>query len=226
MKNKNKIISLILSSLFTLSIFTPTVFASNSNINKEESVYIVSDANGNVNKKIVSVTLKGCKKGEKIEDKTNLKDIENLKGDETFDKKFSKVIWNSKGKDITYQGTSNKKLPVNIKLTYYLNGEKTSPKDIAKKSGKIKIRIDYDNVTFKNNAFMAVTGMVLDSSKISNIKVTNGKSVDEGENTVVMCYAFPGLNESLSLKEIDIPSYSEITFDAKDFTMDGTMSYF
>ena len=72
---------------------------------------------------------------------------------------------------------------------------------------------------------MAVTGMVLDSSKISNIKVTNGKSVDEGENTVVMCYAFPGLNESLSLKEIDIPSYSEITFDAKDFTMDGTMSY-
>lgn len=225
MKNKKKIISLILSSLFTLSIFTPTVFASNSNINKEESVYVISDANGNVNKKIVSVTLKGGKKGEKIEDKTNLKDIENLKGDETFDKKFSKVIWNSKGKDITYQGTSNKKLPVNIKLTYYLNGEKTSPKDIAKKSGKIKIRIDYDNVTFKNNAFMAVTGMVLDSSKISNIKVTNGKSVDEGENTVVMCYAFPGLNESLSLKEIDIPSYSEITFDAKDFTMDGTMSY-
>ena len=153
MKNKKKIISLILSSLFTLSIFTPTVFASNSNINKEESVYIVSDANGNVNKKIVSVTLKGGKKGEKIEDKTNLKDIENLKGDETFDKKFSKVIWNSKGKDITYQGTSNKKLPVNIKLTYYLNGEKTSPKDIANKSGKIKIRIDYDNVTFKNNAF-------------------------------------------------------------------------
>ena len=66
MKNKKKIISLILSSLFTLSIFTPTVFASNSNINKEESVYVISDANGNVNKKIVSVTLKGGKKGEKI----------------------------------------------------------------------------------------------------------------------------------------------------------------
>lgn len=225
MKNKKKVLSLILSSLFALSICTPSIFAKESNISKEESVYVISDADGNVNKEIVSVTLKGGKKGEKIEDKTNLNDIENLKGNETFDKKFSEVVWNSQGKDITYQGTSNKKLPVNIKMTYYLNGEKISAKDIAHKSGKIKLRIDYDNVTFENNAFMAVSGMILDSSKISNIKVTNGKSVDEGENTVVMCYAFPGLDESISVRGFDIPSYAEITFDAKDFTMDGTISY-
>ena len=61
MKNKKKVLSLILSSLFALSICTPSVFAKDSNVSKEESVYVISDADGNVNKKIVSVTLKGGK---------------------------------------------------------------------------------------------------------------------------------------------------------------------
>lgn len=225
MKNKNKIIAGALSSLLVISTFTPSIFAKSSKVTKEESVYVIADQNGNVNKKIVSDTLKNTKKGNKIEDKSNLRDIKNVKGKETFNKTFSKVIWNSEGKDITYQGTSNKKLPISVKLSYYLNGEKVSAEDIAHKSGKLKIRFDYKNTTFNNNPFMIVSGMIMDSKKISNVKVTNGKSVDEGDNTLIIGYGFPGMDESLSMKGVDIPSYFEVSADVKDFTFDGSMSY-
>ncbi|MCR2032645.1 hypothetical protein [Anaerofustis stercorihominis] len=225
MKNKNKIIAGALSSLLVISTFTPSIFAKSSKVTKEESVYVIADQNGNVNKKIVSDTLKNTKKGDKIEDKSNLRDIKNVKGKETFNKTFSKVIWNSEGKDITYQGTSNKKLPISVKLSYYLNGEKVSAEDIAHKSGKLKIRFDYKNTTFNNNPFMIVSGMIMDSKKISNVKVTNGKSVDEGDNTLIIGYGFPGMDESLSMKGVDIPSYFEVSADVKDFTFDGSMSY-
>lgn len=225
MKNKNKVIVVVLCAIFVFSSLTAPVFAQNENITKEESVYVISDANGNVNKKIVSSTLKNTRKGEKIEDKSNLKNVENIKGNEKFDKRLNKLVWTSQGKDITYQGISNKKLPVNIKLTYYLNGERISPANLAHKSGRLKIRIDYSNNTFDNNVFMAVTGMILDYDKVSNVKVTNGKSVEEGENILVVGYGFPGLDESLSMKGIDITNYTEIESDVKDFTMDGTMSY-
>ena len=225
MKNKNKIIAGALSSLLVISTFTPSIFAKSSKVTKEESVYVIADQNGNVNKKIVSDTLKNTKKGEKIEDKSNLSNIKNVKGKETFNKTFSKVIWNSEGKDITYQGTSNKKLPISVKLSYYLNGEKVSAEDIAHKSGKLKIRFDYKNTTFNNNPFMIVSGMIMDSKKISNVKVKNGKSVDEGDNTLIIGYGFPGMDESLSMKGVDIPSYFEVSADVKDFTFDGSMSY-
>lgn len=225
MKNKNKIIVGALSSLLVISAFTPSIFAKSSKVTKEESVYVIADQNGNINKKIVSDTLKNTNKGEKIEDKSSLSDIKNIKGNETFNKTFSKVVWNSEGKDITYQGTSNKKLPISVKLSYYLNGEKVSAEDIAHKSGKLKIRFDYKNTTFNNSPFMIVSGMIMDSKKVSNVKVTNGKAVDEGNNTLIMGYGFPGMDESLSMKGVDIPSYLEVSADVKDFTFDGSMSY-
>jgi len=225
MKNKNKIIAGALSSLLVISAFTPSIFAKSSKVTKEESVYIIADQNGNIDKQIISDTLKNTKKGEKIEDKSNLNDIKNIKGKEKFKKTFSKVVWNSEGKDITYQGTSNKKLPFSIKLTYYLNGKKVEAKDIAHKSGKLKIRFDYKNTTFNNSPFMIVSGMIMDSKKVSNIKVKNGKAVNEGDNTLIIGYGFPGMDESLSMKGVNIPSYFEVSADVNDFTFDGSMSY-
>lgn len=66
-----------------------------------------------------------------LEDASTLKDIENVKGDETFTQSGNKVTWQADGNDIFYQGTSESELPVTQKLTYYLDGKEVTPEELA-----------------------------------------------------------------------------------------------
>ena len=113
---------------------------------KEQTVYVNADENGNSQDVIVSNWLKNQGKEQELTDKTNLTDIQNVKGDETFEQKSDgTIVWNTDGGDIYYQGKTQEELPVSVKLTYYLDGKEISAKDLAGKSGKLKIRIDYEN---------------------------------------------------------------------------------
>ena len=112
---------------------------------KEESVYVKADASGNVKKTTVSEWLKNPEKGT-ISDTSELKDIKNVKGDETFETgSNNNVSWKSEGNDIYYQGTIDKELPVDVKVSYKLDGKSISPKDLKGKSGKVEIQFSYDN---------------------------------------------------------------------------------
>ena len=113
---------------------------------KEESVYVNADANGNKESVTVSTWLKnsGDVSGT-VKDKSNLKDIKNVKGDETYTGSGDSMTWNTDGKDIYYQGTSDQELPVDVKLTYYLNGTETKPEDLKGKSGHLRIKVEYTN---------------------------------------------------------------------------------
>ena len=82
----------------------------------------------------------------KITDYSNLSDIKNLSGDEKFTKSDDgKIVWENKGKNISYQGTTTEATPINVKVTYYLDGKKISPSDLAGKSGEVKIVYNYSN---------------------------------------------------------------------------------
>lgn len=135
----------------------------------------------------------------------------------------------------------DKAAPVTINVTYYLNGKEISPEDLAGKSGEVKIRFDYVNneeetITVNGSTktayvpFTVATGLMLDSSKFTNIEVTNGKLSSVGENVVALGVAFPGLQDSLNLKfdseevNFDLPSYFEISADVTDFSLDMTLS--
>ena len=213
-----------------------------SDVDKEETVYVFTDANGNTDHILVSDWLKNKTGAKTIEDSSDLKDIENVKGDETFDGSGDKITWNADGSDIYYQGTSTKQSPVSIKLTYYLDDKEVTPEEIAGKSGKVKIRFDYTNnetqeveVNGKTETihvpFVVLSGLVLSNDNFKNIEVTNGKLISEGNNSIIAGIAMPGLKDSLQINskdldtdKVNVPEYVEITADATDFSLDMTMS--
>ena len=86
---------------------------------KEETVYIFTDASGNQTKVLVSDWLKNSDNESEIKDATTLKDVTNVKGDETYSQgSGDEIIWNSDGNDIYYQGTTDKETPISVKITY------------------------------------------------------------------------------------------------------------
>lgn len=221
-------------------VLSAEVDKSEEEVGKDETVYIVADNTGKSKEVIVSDWLKNPEGKDTLEDASDLKDIKNVKGDETFKEKDGKLTWEAKGKDIYYQGTTDKKLPVEQSITYYLDGKEMSADEIAGKSGKVTIRFDYKNnvktvETVKGKEhnvyvpFTVMTGMILDDS-FSNVEVSSGKVVSDGDKQIVVGVAMPGLSDSLKVdasdfsEDVDIPEYIEVTADVKDFSLSMSMS--
>lgn len=201
-------------------------------IGKEETVYIIADNTGAAQDIIVSDHLLNNDNKDTIEDVSSLTDIANVKGDETFTQEGKRVVWQADGNDIYYQGTTKGETPVTQKITYYLDGKEIEPEELAGKSGKVTIRFDYTNHEKAGDVyvpFMAISGMILDDS-FSNVEVTNGKVIADGNRDMVIGYALPGLKESLDVSDKDfdgditIPEYFEMTADVEDFSLDMTMT--
>ena len=207
---------------------------------KDETVYMIADADGTVNKTIVSDWLKNKDNADTLEDASDLKDIKNVKGDETFKQDGDKVTWDAQGNDIFYQGTTDKEAPITQKITYYLDGKEIAPKDLAGKSGKVTMRFEFTNnekttKTIDGKSadvyvpFSVVTGMVLNDN-FTNVEVTNGKVISDGKNNIVVGITMPGLKESLGIDDADLgddvqfPDYVEVTADVEDFSLDMTVS--
>lgn len=204
---------------------------------KEETVYIFTNSKGERQNIIVSNHLKNTENADKLEDISSLSNIENVKGDESFKQNGENLNWQSGGSDIYYQGNTDKKPPVAVKVSYKLDGKDIEPDALLHKSGKVTIRYDYENNTGEMKKingkeekvfvpFTMATALTLPEDKFSNIKVTNGKLMSEGNNSIVLGLAFPKLSESLGLdnKEEKIPEYFEVTADVKDFSLNMSMT--
>ena len=238
-KRLSKALAMFLAAALTIPAAVP-VAASESTADKEETVYVKTDANGKEKTVIVSDWLKNFSGEAKIKDATDLTDVENVKGNETYQQgKKHNITWNANGNDIYYQGSSDKNLPVSMKVTYYLDGKEIKPKDLIGKSGKVKIHYEYENhseVTKTINGkqttiytpFTMITAAILNTDNFSNVKVTNGKVISDGSKHIVIGVAMPGLSDSLNLKNtsigsnFDIPEDFEITADVEDFQMTVT----
>lgn len=226
MKNKKMISGLL---LFTItSYMTIPVFAAS----KSETVYSNLDSNGKAYKTIVSTQLTNEDKSDEITDISNLLNIENTNGDETFKKEGNQIVWDSNENNIYYKGESDKQLPVECKITYELNGEEISAEELKGKSGNVKIKINYTNnekhiVSINGKQvtmytpFIIVAGTKIDNAKNKNIQITNGKIVDNGESTLAVGIAMPGMQENIGISKskIDIPEEIEISMETEDFEM-------
>ena len=207
-------------------------------VGKEETVYVLASTDGTVNKIIVSDWLKNPNHSQSIEDVSELDNIENVKGDESYTINADNMkIWDAQGNDIYYQGTTNKALPVDVSISYKLDGKTISAENLAGKNGKLTIRFDYKNnesqtveIDGKKQEmyvpFVMVTGMIVDDTKFSNITVSNGKVINDGDRCVIMGLAFPGMQENLGLdkSKLELPDYVEITADVKDFSLTTTVT--
>ncbi|MDO5147002.1 MAG: hypothetical protein Q4D60_08355 [Eubacteriales bacterium] len=204
---------------------------------KTETVYVNADANGGSQQVVVSEWLRNHDGSDSLEDSTNLKNIKNVKGDEEYaEEADGSYLWTAGGNDIYYQGESDEELPVSVKVTYFLDGKEISADELAGKSGKVKIRFDYENHTKETvkvdgedisvqTPFSMMTALILPSDTFSDVETTSGKVISDGDKNIVVGMAFPGLADSLELntleelKDIDIPDSFEVTAQAEDFSL-------
>ncbi|MCQ2449325.1 MAG: hypothetical protein MJ132_03955 [Clostridia bacterium] len=206
-------------------------------VSKDETVYVLANADGSVKKIIVSDWIKNSLQSDTVNDVTELTDIENVKGNESYTMNGNAAVWDTEGNDIYYRGNIEKELPVGLTVTYKLDGKTVSAEEIAGKSGKAVIRFDYDNRQYEtveidgkptkiNVPFVMLTGTLLSSDQFRNITVTNGKMINDGDRTAVIGFALPGLQENLGIskEKINIPSYVEISADVTDFGLGTTVT--
>lgn len=200
-------------------------------LTKNETVYSKLNSDGTVEKVLVNERLINSSKLETINDFAELENIVNTNNDSTYIKKDNKLIWNAEGKDIFYQGTTNKTLPISVKITYKLNDKETKIDDILGKAGKVNITLKYNNKDkhYTNygvlyTPFVVTMGTIIDSETNSNITVTNGKVVSNGTKNIVVGLATPGLYESLNLKELANSDTITITYDTTNFSLSSIYS--
>lgn len=209
-------------------------------VDKDETVYVTADAKGNPTKTTVQVTLKNPGGSSDIADVSTLTDIKNKEGDEEYTQKDDgTLIWENHGEDIQYEGTTDQSVPLSVKVSYYLDGKEMEPEEIAGKSGRVKIRFDYENHTTEAVKvdgetvavpvpFLVFSTAFLSEDVFSDIEVNNGKIISVGGNTVALGYALPGVSDSLKLEEyeptedMELPEYVEITAQAERFELDFT----
>ena len=205
---------------------------------KDETVYVLAGADGTVQKIIVSDWIKNAMAADSLEDKTELSDIENIKGDESFTLGGdNSCVWDAQGNDIYYQGNIEKELPVQMSVCYTLDGQAIAPEALAGQSGHVTIRFDYQNMQYEEVLldgktekiyvpFAMLTGMLLDTEVFRNVTVSNGKLINDGDRIAVVGIAFPGLQEDLAIskEKLDIPDYVEISADVENFEMGMTMT--
>ena len=259
MKNRaTKIISLVLCAAVLSTAVGTSVFAlagegkeskaenTSTSINvsaeaetsKDETVYVLAGADGTVQKIIVSDWIKNAMATDSLDDKTELSDIENIKGDESFTLGGdNSCVWDAQGNDIYYQGNIEKELPVQMSVRYTLDGQAIAPEALAGQSGHVTIRFDYQNMQYEEVLldgktekiyvpFTMLTGMLLDTEVFRNVTVSNGKLINDGDRIAVVGIAFPGLQEDLAIskEKLDIPDYVEISADVENFEMGMTMT--
>ncbi len=209
------------------------VFSENSSSKKDksETVYAILDADGNKEKVVVNEWLTNKSGADEISDTSNLKKIENTSGDQKYTKDGDQLTWKANGSDIHYQGNNDEELPVNVNVSYYLNGNEVSASEIAGKSGDVEIHFDYDvnrtevvDGTSVTKPYTMASAVVLDGNHFSNISVSNGKVVNDGNTNMCIGVAFPGLASSIGLgaSGISIPESVVVKAHTDNFQIDGT----
>ena len=202
-----------------------TKTSSSATPTKDETVYVKVDDAGNQKDVTVSDQLKNISSLGTIDDVSDLKDIKNVKGDETYSENNGKLVWQGDKKDICYQGTTTKKIPVGMKVTYELDGKKVSADDLEGKSGHLKIHYEYQNTSAdsgKYTPFLMATGLLMDGEKFSNVTVDNGKVISDGDRNIVIGMGLPQLKEQLTsvsskVDDLDIPDSFTVEADVTDY---------
>ena len=212
--------------------------ADNAGISKDETVYVLAGTDGSVQKIIVSDWIKNSLGSAAVNDNSELTNVENVKGEETYTMNGDNMrVWDAQGNDIYYQGNIEKELPVDLSVTYKLDGKPILANDLVGKSGRVTIRFDYQNKQYETVEidgkqekiyvpFAMLTGVLLDDDVFTSVEVTNGRLINDGSRTAVIGIAFPGLQENLAISKdkLEIPNYVEITADASNFQLAMTVT--
>ncbi|MCQ2545729.1 MAG: hypothetical protein MJ144_04790 [Clostridia bacterium] len=223
MKLYKSIAALAAVSLVISSAAFPA-FAAPEKINnlpsKDETVYVIENSDGSAKKIIVSDIFTNVSAEDAEKNMAGLSDIQNISGD-------------------CWQGISDKELPVELTITYSLDGNEISAEELSGKAGHVVIRFDYNNTLLTEAdingetkelhiPFTAITGTVLDNDHFSDIEATNAITFNDGNRTVIAGMTFPGMKEDLSSyiegSDLDIPDFIEISADTDNFQLTSAVT--
>lgn len=206
------------------------------NVKKSETVYVNMKSDGSARSIIVSDWLHADRGEVKVADKTTLKDFSVTKGQAASTGSNDGLTWHMTDSDVYYEGSSDKQLPVEISIKYYLDNKEMTAEEMAGQSGHFKMEVTMKNNISKEvdingqkvkmySPFIAIGGMILNYENFSNIEVTNGMSIGGGSYEVVVLAGAPGLNESLNLGNLDISGFEDFSFP-DTFTVSATVTDF
>lgn len=196
---------------------------------KAETVYVNMEPGGAVKTVTVSDWLHTDRAEVRVEDKTDLAGIVNVKGVEQPVYEGDNLIWNMTSTDLYYRGYSDKRLPVNFEIKYYVNGSETAPESIAGVKGNLKIEIRAVNSAVRTvriggadaqiyEPMVVVGGMLLNESEFSNVRITNGKTIGDGTREIAFFVGLPGMAQSLGLSDADLKALKTDVLAGLDFS--------
>ena len=206
MKKVSKVLTATISCLMATTLIMPV--NAEGEVEKKESVYTVLNSDGSVNTITVSDTLHSDSGFSNYEDKSDLQNVENLKSSDAINSSNGNLIWNTSDSDIYYQGTSNKELPLKVKITYTLDGKEITSDELVGKSGHLAIKINVTNnskqtYTANNKTYNLVTPFVtglvcmMDDDTFSNVKVNSGTVTSDSSHSLITSVMVPGLKSGL-----------------------------
>ena len=212
-------------------------------VSKSETVYVNIASSGKVENISVTDWLHTDKGEVCVDDTSDLKNIENIKGDTLPVTDGDSIKWNMTDTDLYYSGETDKQPPVTLEINYYLDGKKTAPDKLPGKSGNIKIEVNMKNNLFREYTIegvkrkiylpvLVVGGFILPEAEYSGVSVKNGRAIGDGTKEIAVMFGVPGLTESLGLKEagldeitgIELGSTASVTADVNDFAL-GNMYF-
>lgn len=207
-----KAFAIILAMMMALGCVSATAETS-----KQEKVYVVAGADGTVISVTDNVRLENPDGLDAIADRTILTGIENLSGNEAFTLENGTLTWQAGGKDIVYQGTSDKAPAIVPVVAITLDGEKVSAAELKEREGEAVLTVTYR----VNEAVpaLAVTAMLLPENGVSDLKTTNASVITEMGRQMLVGYAVPGANALLQL-----PASFSASFHADHAELDWMMT--
>lgn len=221
----NKIKKIVCTSFILFLVISPLTAKAMA---KDETVYTIFKPTGELYKTTIVNHLYGTETLETIEDVTELKSILNINGKEKFTINGKNITWNNKGKEIFYQGTIEKELPIQMEVNYYLDGLESTSKEMIGKKGRVKIVIHLKNTDSHEvlvngttetlyTPFVVTAGTILSGKTISNIEVSNGRVVNTGSRSILVSLATPGLYDSLSIDDFKEMDTITISYDTTSY---------
>lgn len=241
MKKSLRIASAALALTLAASCAVPAFAAGSSSFSKDETVYAVMNGDGSLKSTTVSEHLYSASGLANVTDKTTLTDIQNTESDAEFTQNGEELVWNTNDTDVYYKGNTDKALPIDVKVTYALDGQEAALEDIIGKSGHLTVTVNLKNnetgtvnVNGKDRTIVTplitAVGVIL-GGDASNVTAEHGMIESAAKSSVAAFVTLPGVKDSLSgLLPDEVNSIEDylqdtvtVEADVEDFTCPQVM---
>lgn len=241
MKKSLRFASAALALTLAAGCAMPAFAAGKGSFSKSETVYAVMNGDGSIKSTTVSEHLYSASGLANVTDKTTLTDIQNTESDAEFTQNGEELVWNTNDTDVYYKGNTDKALPIDVKVTYALDGQEAALEDIIGKSGHLTVTVNLKNnetgtvnVNGKDRTIVTplitAVGVIL-GGDASNVTAEHGMIESAAKSSVAAFVTLPGVKDSLSgllPDEVDsIEDYLQDTVtveaDVEDFTCPQVM---